>query len=1030
MTQFTESGEATAIARSFGARYLALYGLDGVRCDAGGRLVPSIRRKERASTGFSSEDGVLLSSRRPSAPGVRMIGRSISHYEVLEELGRGGMGVLYRARDMRLERMVAIKVLHADAVSSPDRRLRFIREAQAASALTHPHIVTVHEIDRASTNGVEHDFIVMEHIDGTSLDRRLAGRPLATDEALEYAVQVAEALAAAHDAGIIHRDVKPANIMLTRRGEIKLVDFGLAKLTEALSVDTDAPTRSASPPTEAGAVLGTAAYMSPEQAEGRPVDRRTDVFSFGVVLYEMLTGRRAFQGDTQVNTRAAILGRTPPSLRSIRPEVPAALERVVERCLEKNREARYASAGELLQDLQRVQASVRSRGSSWARPRVLVSAGVALALLVAAGAWLWVRHSRQGWAHDVALPEIVALADRQDFVAAFDLAQRARPYLAQDRQFERMFNIITWPRSVVSDPPGAEVSWKPFAQPDAPWRSLGRTPLKDFPLPLIHFRWRFEKPGYETLERAGAALGALSVTLQKAGSSPPGMVRVAGTSVDVGGHSVEVPAFWLDRFEVTNRQFKTFVDAGGYRRRELWKHPFVSDGRELTWNEALKELVDKTGQPGPAVWELGTYPEGEGDHPVRGVSWYEAAAYAAFTGKSLPTVHHWLAATDRGSPVELGDLSNFSGRGPAAVGTHHGTGPFGTEDMAGNVKEWCFNTDGRSKRYTLGGAWNEPTYMYRSAHAQPPLERLETHGFRCATYLSQQSEALTAPIERTWPDFSKVKPVDDATFEGYARFYAYDPTPLEPKVESVDSGSPYWKKERVTFNAAYGGERVIGYMFLPLDATPPYQTVVFFPGSGANTRPSHENPEQQYFDFVIRSGRALFLPIYQATYERRWPRLPPGGTVASRDLDVQTFQDLARSIDYLRTRKDVDAEKLAYYGFSMGANLGIVYTALEKRFKASILFAGGFDRGKDLPEAAPVNFASRVTVPTLMVNGRDDFRFPLEESQKPLFGALGTPPEHKKHLVLRGGHVPPRLDVIKGVLDWLDRYLGPVHKQG
>jgi len=441
------------------------------------------------------------------------------------------------------------------------------------------------------------------------------------------------------------------------------------------------------------------------------------------------------------------------------------------------------------------------------------------------------------------------------------------------------------------------------------------------------------------------------------------------------------------------------------------------------------EFVDKTGQPGPAVWELGTYPADEGDHPVRGVSWYEAAAYAEFAGKSLPTVHHWLAATDRASPAEVGELSNFDGRGPDRVGARKGLGPFGSYDMAGNVKEWCFNAAG-GKRYTLGGAWNEPTYMYRSAHAQPPFERLETYGFRCAKYLEAPAAALNAAIERTWRDYSRLKPVDDATFRVYQGLYAYDPTPLDPTVESVDSGSPYWKKEKVTFNAAYGGERVIGYMFLPLDATPPFQVVVYFPGSGALTRPSHEDLSLQNLDFVIRSGRAVFLPIYKGTYERRLRETPPDESRALRDLQIQAYKDLGRSVDYLRTRGDVDAEKLAYYGFSWGAALGVIYTALEPRFKASILVAGGLDSDRPPPEVDQINFVTRVTVPTLVLNGRDDFRFPLEESQKPMFRALGTPAEHKRHLLIRGGHVPPRLEIIKGVLDWLDRYLGPVETKG
>jgi formylglycine-generating enzyme required for sulfatase activity/dienelactone hydrolase/predicted Ser/Thr protein kinase len=968
-----------------------------------------------------------------------MIGRSISHYEVLEELGRGGMGILYRARDTRLERLVAIKVLHAEAVASADRRERFIREAKAASALNHPHIVTVYEVDRGSSNGIEHDFIVMEHIDGDSLDKRLASGSLPLAEAIEYATQIAEALAAAHEAGIVHRDVKPANIMVTRRGQVKLVDFGLAKLTEALSVDTDAPTRAASPPTEHGAVLGTAAYMSPEQAEGRPVDRRTDIFSFGVVLYEMLTGRRAFQGDTQVTTRAAVLTRTPPAVRSVRPDVPAALERVVSRCLEKSRDARYPSAVELAEDLRSVRARATRQSPSWARPRVLVPAALALALIASAVAWWWVRDSRVRWAREVALPEIARLAEREDTVAAYDLAQQARRYLPHDRQLERLSSTVTQTGSLRSDPPGADVSWKPYAQPDAPWRALGRTPLEDFPFPAGYFRWRFEKPGYDPVERAAPVTRKQDVTLHPSGSSPPnmvwvpagpGVIRIAGASDRPGG-SVPLPlgGFWIDTFEVTNRQFKAFVDAGGYRKSELWKHPFIREGREIARDQAMRELVDKTGQPGPAVWELGAYPANEGDHPVRGVSWYEAAAYAEFAGKSLPTVHHWMAATDRASPPDVGELSNFAGRGPERVGARTGLGPFGTYDMAGNVKEWCFNAFGE-KRYTLGGAWNEPAYMYRSAHAQPPLDRLETYGFRCVKYLEPPAAPLTAAIERTWRDYSREKPVDDATFRLYASLYQYDRTPLEATVERLDSGSPYWTKERVTFNAAYGGERVIGYLFLPVNAKPPFQTVVFFPGSGASNRPSHEGLEQQYVDFIIRSGRALLLPVYKGTYERRLRERPPDESRGLRDLQIQCYQDLGRSIDYLMTRGDVDAGKLAYYGFSLGASLGVMYTAVDKRFKASILLAGGFDADTPLPEVDQINFATRVTTPTLMLNGRDDFRFPLEESQKPMFRALGTPAEHKRHLLIRGGHVPPRLEIIKGVLDWLDRYLGPVETKG
>ena len=304
-----------------------------------------------------------------------MISRNISHYQILEKLGEGGMGVVYRARDTRLDRAVAIKIVHPDAAASRRRRERFAREARAASALNHPHIVAIHDIDRDSSEGADRDFIVMEYVDGVSLDRLLEKKLLPVPEALDYAVQIASALGAAHAAGIVHRDVKPANVMLSKSGEAKLVDFGLAKLIEPQSGDDSTPTVSADLRTERGTVLGTPSYMSPEQAEGRPVDGRSDVFSFGSVLYEMLTGRRPFQGDSQVSVRKAVLTMTPPSPRATRPEIPPDVERIVFRCLQKEAAARYPSGAELLRDLDDARTRAAVGPPLWRRPRVAVPVG-------------------------------------------------------------------------------------------------------------------------------------------------------------------------------------------------------------------------------------------------------------------------------------------------------------------------------------------------------------------------------------------------------------------------------------------------------------------------------------------------------------------------------------------------------------------------------------------------------------------------------------------------------------------------------
>jgi serine/threonine protein kinase len=219
-----------------------------------------------------------------------MIGKTISHHQILEKLGEGRMGVVYKARDTHLDRFVALKILPAEKVADPDRRRRFVQEAKAASALNHPHIVTIHDIDEA--DGVH--FIAMEYVDGKTLDQLIPRHGMRLNEALKVAVQIADALAAAHEAGIVHRDLKPGNLMMTEKGQVKVLDFGLAKLTEKILPSAEDATLTAKPDTEEGKILGTVAYMSPEQAEGKKVDARSDIFSFGSVLYEMVTGRRAF----------------------------------------------------------------------------------------------------------------------------------------------------------------------------------------------------------------------------------------------------------------------------------------------------------------------------------------------------------------------------------------------------------------------------------------------------------------------------------------------------------------------------------------------------------------------------------------------------------------------------------------------------------------------------------------------------------------------------------------------------------------
>jgi Tol biopolymer transport system component/predicted Ser/Thr protein kinase len=326
-----------------------------------------------------------------------MIGQTIAHYQILEKLGEGGMGVVYKARDTHLDRFVAIKVLPPGRVSDPERKRRFVQEAKAASALNHPNIITIYDI--SSDKGV--DFIAMEYVAGKTLDQLIGRKGLKLSETLKYGIQMADALAAAHGAGIVHRDLKPGNVMVTESGLVKVLDFGLAKLMEPVAGEL-APTQTLKPHTEEGKIVGTVAYMSPEQAEGKPVDARSDIFSFGAVLYEMVTGHKAFQRDTQASTLAAILREEPKPASQVGVEVPRDLEKIIARCLRKERERRYQHMADVklaLEELKEESDSGALAGAPAAavrrRRRGLLWAAGGLAVLLALGAGAWLSQLRE-----------------------------------------------------------------------------------------------------------------------------------------------------------------------------------------------------------------------------------------------------------------------------------------------------------------------------------------------------------------------------------------------------------------------------------------------------------------------------------------------------------------------------------------------------------------------------------------------------------------------------------------------------------
>jgi formylglycine-generating enzyme required for sulfatase activity/dienelactone hydrolase len=582
---------------------------------------------------------------------------------------------------------------------------------------------------------------------------------------------------------------------------------------------------------------------------------------------------------------------------------------------------------------------------------------------------------------------------------------------------------------------------KYYGTPDEPWIDLGTTPLEAVQYPKGFTRIRLEAPGRRAVEdlvwNTGYVGNSWHYVLHEPGEIPDEMVWVPAGEFPLmipGLDHLETEptrSFLIDRTEVTNREFKRFVDAGGYEIREHWPHPFRREGRGISWEDAQALFVDSTGRPGPATWEVGTYREGDGDLPVSGVSWYEAAAYADWAGKALPTVFHWnrVAFTVAASQIPL--LSNYSGEGPAPAGSTDSLNRFGARDLGGNVREWIFNESQTSgQRFILGGGWDDPLYSFTDAYTQDAFDRSVTNGFRCIRFLEPEEnlDELARAIEMPFRDFLSETPVPDDVFAIYLRQFAYDRTPLDARVEEERRMPSGLLRQKITFDAAYDGERMMAYLFLPEDVAPPYQTIVYFPGSGAIHRRSSEDLDLSRADFFVRSGRAVLYPILKGTYERGGELKSdyPSETASHKDYVIRWVKDLGRSIDYVETREDLDGDRIAYYGVSWGGAMGAIMPAAEPRFDAVVLYVAGLMFQKALPEVDQINYLPRVRQPTLMLNGELDFFFPVETSQKPMFRLLGTPSEQKQYRVYPGGHSVPRVEVIRESLAWLDRYLGPV----
>ncbi len=660
------------------------------------------------------------------------------------------MATVYLAEDRKHHRQVAVKVLRAEIAAVLGAE-RFLREIETAARLNHPHILPLH--DSGEADGFL--YYVMPYVEGESLRDRLdREKQLPLDDALQIAREVADALSYAHSHDVVHRDIKPENIML-ESGHAVVADFGIARAITAAG---------GAKLTETGIALGTPAYMSPEQAAGsRELDGRSDLYSLGCVLYEMLGGQPPFTGPTVESIVHQHLATEPPSITSIRPAVPAAIAGVLGRALAKTPADRFNPAAQFAEALRGATIAPASPAAApgdgtqalaagWKRGRQgLYLVGAAVVVVLVALYLIRLRGAGVGPKETFATLQTAAQEGRLDDVYA-GLAAAGLDF--GDRRVRALAELVAGTVAIETDPSGVPASlWRvePIATfPEHPAIVLGKTPVKERQLVAGEYLLRLAPRERDTLtllvDVAVRAETRVRKTLLPAGGGWEGMVLVERGLSPIEPSGPPVPAFLIDRYEVTNAEFGKFVAAGGYGDSTYWPRTLLVDHRPTSWKQAVRGLVDRTGLPGPRGWSSGTFPPDRPNHPVTGVSWYEAAAYARWVGKELPSRAQWYrAALGNGEHVypwgrdarSATRRANFNLAGTSPVGSLPlGVSPFGCFDMAGNVREWLRDRTADGGRYfAAGGSWQDPTYMFLADHLEPfdPAFAGPGLGFRLVT---------------------------------------------------------------------------------------------------------------------------------------------------------------------------------------------------------------------------------------------------------------------------------------------------------
>ena len=626
------------------------------------------------------------------------------------------------------------------------------------------------------------------------------------------------------------------------------------------------------------------------------------------------------------------------------------------------------------------------------------------------------------------LEEVRLLISEDRYGDAFLKLKDLRSSLDGDPAFTALWDQTVRPMSPRISEADALVHFRPYSSAPDAWIHAGRTPLTDVPAPIGVLVLRVEKLGFDTGTFVVANPGAMldnetfkyfdgelpELTLAPTGSLPEGMQYIPDSEYPavLGGAVAEepvygirrqhLPPFAIGRAEVTNRQFQAFVESKGYDTRTLWEGLSLPDGTPLGIN-TIETFKDSTGRPGPATWELGSFPPGTADHPVGGISWYEAVAYARYMDAELPTAHHWLRAAQGplegqySTAVAVAPRGNFDSTAPRPADPM-ALGPWGTLDTAGNVREWVWNAAGTG-RLSMGGGWTDYPGSYLLAYPVSPTDRSPQNGLRLMRSFAQpaRDDSIREPIALAFDRPGAMRePISDQGFEVIRdQFINVSETP--EKTERSILGRLTLPEgliiEEIQLTYARGDVLTL-YIGRPEQLPVKLQSVILLPTGGAFVQAPNRDATWHLspLDFIMRTGRAVVLPVWKGSFERADPPALTKGArdKASRERALGWYEDVARTIDFLETDDSFDEDRVALFGFSYGGMYSPILMSTEQRLKTGIVVSAGVT---PVPEQAmwdPVNYLPRVALPLLYITGEFDPIFPRIPSQTRFLELLGT----------------------------------------